>query len=774
MNTRRLIFENFRNIGVSDSFNNLSNTLLMGSIDGQHIGGLIILLGGNNDGKSNVLDGLASLADSKLKDSDKPDFMGYETKTPKLIFDYKIADKEEIEKIEKALQAKQETQDIESGIFSDKTFGIVLRRNVVADYENRQKDGQNKNDKTCQQYWQNILDSDIYALQKKGEKLPEIRIISKDCNHICICSIEADNRINNSLSCVTVRYNFQKNIRQELQEDMKHAIKLKCKFKVVTEDSKAPKNCDDARLLRDFLKQDFEKKTSPSPTKVNQNNNTSQNKPLHLQSILELTKNGDSHKTMLIKNQANIDSIESKSKGGIQNKQMQDLGQNIDVIKKCFEIPFYPKIVFYTEQALQDSDLESNGDNLKNSKFFTTLFKILEIDIKTLQNELKEGAANRRKARERDIEDKCGQINEKFNKLYCLSNDVYKFSVRLETNNIAFCMEKNGEAISLNQQSTGFKKFFNLFFNFLYDGAIKRGDIVLIDEAETHLGIPAQKELRKFLKDFGKKSGILFIIATHSPYMVDVRHLDEIRIVKALNSLESKNDNAKGSLFINDFSMLGYGQSDTLDELRIALGANIELDSNKIVFVEGIMDYNILNAYSEIYDSKDSKKLIFLPISGLGSKEVESSNKNSNEPHFSNEQKEKAENLLKFAKQIKVGNPILLVDSDISGKAMKKGVEEDSSLKDLSVIELETAFIDEKGNRETNFKNIELTNIEFLLSKDDREKFGFESCKENKQASIVSSVFKNTENLKDKLSGESKNNFNKLFKYLINFKNEMI
>lgn len=763
MNTRRLIFENFRNIGVSDSFNNLSNTLLMGSIDGQHIGGLIILLGGNNDGKSNVLDGLASLADSKLKDSDKPDFMGYETKTPKLIFDYKIADKEEIEKIEKALQAKQETQDIESGIFSDKTFGMFftdssLKKGVEFNSTNTAKE-------YCLFIEKMLLDSEVYGIYGHDESSNrlEIRLILPKHNRMLLCSTDQGGKALKCFSSVVKNFNEIK--------DIERAIKLNCIFKV---DSKTPKNCDDARLLREFLKQDFEKKTSPSPTKVNQNNNTSQNKPLHLQSILELTKNGDSHKTMLIKNQANIDSIESKSKGGIQNKQMQDLGQNIDVIKKCFEIPFYPKIVFYTEQALQDSDLESNGDNLKNSKFFTTLFKILEIDIKTLQNELKEGAANRRKARERDIEDKCGQINEKFNKLYCLSNDVYKFSVRLETNNIAFCMEKNGEAISLNQQSTGFKKFFNLFFNFLYDGAIKRGDIVLIDEAETHLGIPAQKELRKFLKDFGKKSGILFIIATHSPYMVDVRHLDEIRIVKALNSLESKNDKAKGSLFINDFSMLGYGQSDTLDELRIALGANIELDSNKIVFVEGIMDYNILNAYSDIYDSKDSKKLIFLPISGLGSKEVESSNKNSNEPHFSNEQKEKAENLLKFAKQINVGNPILLVDSDISGKAMKKGVEEDSSLKGLSVIELETAFIDEKGNRETNFKNIELTNIEFLLSKDDREKFGFESCKENKQASIVSSVFKNTENLKDKLSGESKNNFNKLFKYLINFKNEMI
>lgn len=40
------------------------------------------------------------------------------------------------------------------------------------------------------------------------------------------------------------------------------------------------------------------------------------------------------------------------------------------------------------------------------------------------------------------------------------------------------------------------------------------------------------------------------------------------------------------------------------------------------------MDYNILNAYSQIYDYKDSNKLIFLPLSGLGGKgDTESSDK---------------------------------------------------------------------------------------------------------------------------------------------------
>lgn len=38
MNTRSIIFENFRNLGISDSKQeNLSNKLQLGSIDGEHI-----------------------------------------------------------------------------------------------------------------------------------------------------------------------------------------------------------------------------------------------------------------------------------------------------------------------------------------------------------------------------------------------------------------------------------------------------------------------------------------------------------------------------------------------------------------------------------------------------------------------------------------------------------------------------------------------------------------------------------------------------------------
>lgn len=441
-----------------------------------------------------------------------------------------------------------------------------------------------------------------------------------------------------------------------------------------------------------------------------------------------------------------------------------------DIIKEHFDIAFMPKIVLYKENAIAKKDLKVEPSKIDKSSFFQALFTILERDIAMIQEAYGKDDSDYLTTTQDEINDLfTSTINKRFNDLYCLEQPVYGFHIKLDSAFVELSIRKNGDTINLERQSTGFRKFFNLFFNFLYKGEIGRGDIVLIDEPENSLSIPAQKDLRKFLKNYGRKSGILFIIATHSPSMLDITHLDEVRIVKALNSLESSEiENPKGSLIINDFSMLGYGESDTLNDIYKALGENIKFDETKLIFVEGIMDYNILNAYSQIY--KDSNKfkflpIVFLPLSGLGGKDdTETSNENNDEePHFSDEQRQKARNLIAFAKRRRI-HPILLVDNDRAGKAMKQGVEKEFK-NNLSVITLKDIFENASGAIKNN-----VYAIESLFSKEDREKFGFDTCKENKQSNIVSSVFKNTENLKEKLSQESKDNFDELFKYLIGFK----
>ncbi len=617
-------------------------------------------------------------------------------------------------------------------------------------------------------------------------------------------------------------------------------------------DTKAPKNCDDAKELREFLKGEFEKAES-NQTESQSNISVSQVEAYIFSAILtpngletNLPKELEIYKDFDIEQAKEhirkclsqafkvlVDSYYNRNdKEAIQNIQtslhqhkelesLQRLYENLkgvvknnsslkrdenlqtllqtslenfqkdmqrqkdrDIIKEHFDIAFLPNIVLYKENAIAKKDLKVEPSKIDKSSFFQALFTILERDIAMIQEAYKQDDSDYLTNTQDEINNLfTSTINKRFNDLYCLEQPVYSFHIKLDSAFVELSIRKNGDTINLERQSTGFRKFFNLFFNFLYKGEIGRGDIVLIDEPENSLSIPAQKDLRKFLKDYGRKSGILFIIATHSPYMLDITHLDEVRIVKALNSLESsetkdssdEKDPKKGSLIINDFSMLGYGESDTLDSIRKALGTDIEFDKTKLIFVEGIMDSNILNAF---YDDKDPNKLIFLPISGLGGKgDLEASD--NNELSFSLEQKQKAKNLITFAKRLRI-HPILLVDNDGTGKAMKQGIEDEEKFKNkISVITLKDAFTIIKDNKECfkdDFKDLEKLKkieIESLFKDKDREKFGFDTCKENKRSSIVSSVFKNTENLKEKLSQESKKNFNELFAYLIGFIKEM-
>lgn len=820
MNTRSIIFENFRNLGIEDSKQeNLSNKLQLGSIDREHIGGLLVLLGGNNDGKSNVLDGLDSFSNVALKDSDKPDYRGHNGE-PKLILEYKITDAKILEAITESTKNTQD-QDINSN-FLGKTFGIFFTEgSLEKGVERNESDTQ---EEYCE-FIQNIFESSqvygIYGYDEAGDR-KEIRLILRDHSRMLLCSADQGDEALKCFSAVQKKYDEIK--------DKDRAIELACKF--VIGDTKAPKNCDDAKELREFLKGEFEKAES-NQTESQSSISASQVEPYIFRAIL--TPNGletnlpkeleiyrvydterarEHMKNVLAMKQhayssntrKEMENIESAIKGDITFKELQNhyntlqnmveeddyLNRNsslqtllqtplesfqkdmqrqkdIDIIKQHFDIAFLPNIVLYKENAIAKKDLKVEPSKINQSSFFQALFTILKRNIAMIQEAYEKGKSDSdHLTTTQDEINKLftSKINKRFNDLYCLEQPVYSFHIRLDSAFVELSIRKNGDTINLERQSPGFRKFFNLFFNFLYKGEIGRGDIVLIDEPENSLSIPAQKDLRVFLKKYGRKRGILFIIATHSPSMLDITHLDEVRIVKALNSLES-NDDGKGSLIINDFSMLGYGESDTLNDIRKALGENIRFDETKLIFVEGIMDYNILNAYSQIYDYKDSNKLIFLPLSGLGGKgDLEASD--NNELSFSLEQKKKAQNLITFAKTLRI-HPILLVDNDRAGKAMKQGVEDEEEFKKyLSVITLKDIFENASGAIKNN-----VYAIESLFSKEDREKFGFDTCKDNNQASIVSSAFKNIENLKEKLSQESEKNFNELFTYLIDFNKEV-
>lgn len=416
---------------------------------------------------------------------------------------------------------------------------------------------------------------------------------------------------------------------------------------------------------------------------------------------------------------------------------------NKSVIKEKYDIDFIPNIFFYIDYYhIEDKELITTPKKIKDSKFFNSLFKAINYrtSIITTAYEKDKKTRGHKDQYQDTINKKLEEIvNKKFNELYFqdLGTQKYNFSIKLEKDEIYLSIEKNGDIIALSQQSVGFKWFFNLFFNFLYTDEfkaykLKAGDIVLMDEPGIHLSIPGRRDLRKFIKKFAKDTGITFIATTHNPSFVDIDYLDELRIIK-------NNKDGIGVKIQSNFSALADDEVDTLDSIINSFGIlRSDLTREyKIIFVEGITDYNYLTAFKLLYnkDKEDKKEydkklnIVFIPIYGLGKDD--------------NEMEKKLDKLIQFK------DAILLTDGDTRGNAFKKLCDNEKLKGRLTVIQLTEI--------ENSFKN-----IENLFAQSDKEKF--KDIIENKGIE-KSSPFKNSI-AQLELDAKTIENFNKVLKYL--------
>lgn len=409
-----------------------------------------------------------------------------------------------------------------------------------------------------------------------------------------------------------------------------------------------------------------------------------------------------------------------------------------------------PKITLYEEKRLKDSDLIVAPKDFASSKFFTSLCKILDLNSKSkVADQILECYDKNKPKSDRDaLQDLLNKsvervISRRFNELY-RGDENYRFKLGLEKDEISFYFhrEKNGnlEPLHLSRQSNGFQWFFNFFFNFLYAEGLKSGDIVLIDELGASLSIPAQRDLRAFLKNFAQQNKIAFIFTTHTPYLIDIYHLDELRIIKS-------KPNESGAYIINDFFVLDDGNLNVLSEIYLALGMDNYFSmaggAAKIIFVEGITDYNYLSKFTLLYkqDKRQSLDIAFLPIGGLGEFDGEK---------ITPKQKEIIKNLPQIARA-NLNHAVLLVDNDSAGKAMAEAAKGD-----LSVFTLDTAF-----NRDKKFKV-----IEDLFSENDKKKFILNESGEVDKSRFNSRNFKNP---KVKVEDKTRDNFYTLLEKLNDF-----
>lgn len=650
MNRRFLKIKNFKNIGIDEyQCLDLNNTL-----DPYKMGELIIVVGENNVGKSNVLEAIERISSNNLE-KDIPDFIGFDKSLPEISL---VCIENEYKKREGNYNTLK--------IYLD-DLGVTRTSIEFA----------NSNE--------NIINND--SKEKEDNKVNKLDLLDKEVKRVLdeLSKLRYTKRFENYKKEFDAKYNA---IKGYIEYGSKY-LKLKELYYEMKEFVNSYINNNNVASLKNI-------------------------KFINLDNILTIQNNKETER--------------------ITNNE----SEYVDIIKEKYGINIKPNIFYYKENIIKNSDLTTTLENISESKFFKALLKSIDFNIDTIKLAYEKGKKNfaYREDYEKEINSKLNDIvSKKFNELYFNLNksvQKYEFYIRLGDNNIHIYLKKNNQAINLDNQSIGFKWFFNLFFDFLHSDLLKRGDIVLMDEPYAHLSLPARRDLRKFLKKFARDNGITFVVATHNPSFIDINHLDEISIVKHIKE-------GNGVKIINDFSGINSWDVDALEDIINSFGVLhrdiLTNPNNKVIFVEGITDYNYLTAFKLLIANKENKEvnMVFLPISGIGNKET---------------MKTIIEKLSKFR------NSIIFTDADKAGLIFQ---ELSSGKKDsLKVVNLKD--IPDLNNK---------IEIEDLFSENDRKNYYYVIEKKNTKGS---SLFKNTIlNNKSKLEEETINNFNKVLDFFITF-----
>lgn len=166
--------------------------------------------------------------------------------------------------------------------------------------------------------------------------------------------------------------------------------------------------------------------------------------------------------------------------------------------------------------------------------------------------------------------------------------------------------------IELDQRSMGMQYFFSFYTVFLVESeGTHAGCILLLDEPGLHAHGTAQAKIVSFLEKLSAENQLLY--STHSPFMVDVNHLERVRAV-----YEDEDGTTKVS------EDVWPRDKDSLFPLQAALGYQLIQGlfiSGQQVIVEGLTDLWLLRALDQVLSRKGKATLrpdvVIVPCAGL-------------------------------------------------------------------------------------------------------------------------------------------------------------
>ena len=309
----------------------------------------------------------------------------------------------------------------------------------------------------------------------------------------------------------------------------------------------------------------------------------------------------------------------------------------------------FPNIVWYKQQHIEQKDFRCNKDepnaffthlltSLKGGKGLEKVRKAYERYEKSLDNAALRNA-------EKQLNDDLREYSDLFNKLFRFDRLAYSFQIYLNESKIEFGLLQAGESRIIEDESDGFRWFFDFFFNFRCGNKLSIGDIVLMEEPGTALHAEGRAEFSAIIREYAHATGLTFVMSTHDACMLDPDYMDDVRIIFRRNKYESD--------VYDKFTVVEQDNADQLNSLLKALtvGRHALLDPKyDVVFVEGITDYNYLTAFKILLGRENIR---FLPVNGLGDAKDDE------------RKKQIIECLMAISR-----NPVMLVDGDGSGKRM--------------------------------------------------------------------------------------------------------
>jgi len=251
-------------------------------------------------------------------------------------------------------------------------------------------------------------------------------------------------------------------------------------------------------------------------------------------------------------------------------------------------------IISYSDDRidlLKDSIKIYEYDNNKNKfKTITNFLMLSGLKIEELSG--KKGSDRRRYT-----EDASSKITNMFKGSW--NQAKIRVDVWIDGDEIHFGIEDESgiKEVPPTKRSDGFQWYLAFYINFMAGAkGDLRNSILLLDNPGLQLHPSGQKDLLSVLEELSKENQIIY--TTHSPYLIDIEHLDKVRII------EKHNDN--GTIINEKYYC---SDLDSLKPIRDSLGFTLKdslFISDENIIVEGPSDkYIIEGMLSYLRDSFD-------------------------------------------------------------------------------------------------------------------------------------------------------------------------